>query len=102
MTGPLPELHTAELDEPTLGALLDDLERHTEVLEVQLKLSPGQHADTVGRGLREAWQLLRSGQVRGVQVRYRYQGGEWRDTLLRSGGHVRIVRMRTPDGLTDS
>ena len=101
MTGPLPELHGAELDDATLGAFLDDLESHAEVLEIQVKQGAHRHAEATPGTLREAWGLLRAGAARGVQIRYRYQGAEWRDTLLHAGGSTRIVRMRTPDGLTD-
>lgn len=92
MTEPLPELHQGELDEGTLRALFDDLERHTEVLDVLVKGAG--YANEAPVPLREAQAALTSGAVRGVQVRYRWDGAEWRDTLMRTAGGVRVVRMR--------
>ena len=39
---------------------------------------------------------LKAGDVRGVQLRYRYAGREWTDTVLRVPGGYRLVRMEVP------
>lgn len=96
MSEPLPVLHAGELDAATLAALFDDLETHAEVLDVLVKAGAGAHADTTPVPLREAQRRLGSGELRGIQIRYRYGGAEWRDTLLRSGNGVRVVRMEMP------
>ncbi len=92
----LPELQTGDLDAPTLAALFDDLERHTDVLDVLVKGSPTRHVSPTPIPLREAQALLAAGEVRGVQVRYRWQGAEWRDTLMQLPAVVRVVRMQMP------
>ncbi|MDP2304711.1 MAG: hypothetical protein Q8P18_01620 [Pseudomonadota bacterium] len=90
----LPDLHTAELDPPTFAALFDDLERHAEGLEVRIKGAATANAAEGTVSLREAQELLAGGAVRGVQIRYRYAGAEWTDTLLRSATSIRVVRMK--------
>lgn len=90
---PLPELHAAALDPGTLAALFDDLERAAEAVEVRLKGAAAGHAAAGAVPLREAERLLVEGRVRGVQVRYRWAGAAWCDTLLRGADGVRLVRM---------
>lgn len=99
---PLPDLHTADLDPATFAALFDDLERDAEVLDVLVKGAPTTHASEVPVTLREAQAMLAAGVVRGVQVRYRWEGAEWRDTLLRLPTTIRVVRMRMPDASMDT
>jgi hypothetical protein len=96
----LADLHTADLDAATLAALFDDLERHARVLDVTVKGGATTYASGAPVALRTAETLLRDGQARGVQIRYLWDGGEWRDTLLRLPTGVRVVRMRTPDAST--
>lgn len=95
MSEPLPELHQAVLDGPTLDALFADLAACTEVLDVQAKGSATAYAhDAAGLGaVREA---LLSGSVHAAQIRYRWRGEIWWDTLLRVPGGVRIVRRCAP------
>lgn len=93
---PLPDLHTSDLDAATFAALFDDLERHAEVLDVLVKGDARANASDVPVPLREAQAMLAAGVVRGVQIRYRWEGAEWRDTLLRLPTNIRIVRMRMP------
>lgn len=92
----LPDLHTAELDPPTFAALFDDLEAHAEDLDVRIKGEATGHAAAGPIPLREAQRLLAGGVVRGVQIRYRWAGVEWTDTLLRSPTSIRVVRMKVP------
>ncbi|MDP2316359.1 MAG: hypothetical protein Q8P41_25905 [Pseudomonadota bacterium] len=93
---PLPDLHTSDLDPAAFGALFDDLERHAEVLDVLVKGDAARRASDVPVPLREAQAMLAAGLVRGVQIRYRWDGAEWRDTLMRAPLAIRIVRMRMP------
>ncbi|GDX80743.1 hypothetical protein LBMAG42_25540 [Deltaproteobacteria bacterium] len=90
----LPELTVGALDAPTLAALFDDLNAHATVLDVITKGGPVQHSAGTQVPLREAQALLAEGRVRGVQVRYVWQGDEWRDTLLAAADGVRLVRMK--------
>ena len=39
-------------------------------------------------------QLLTQGRVQGVQLRYRYRGVEWWDTVMRTSDGYRLVRMQ--------
>lgn len=99
---PLPDLHTSDLDPVTFAALFDDLERHAEVLDVLVKGDARGHASDLPVPLREAQAMLAGGLVRGVQIRYRWAGAEWRDTLLRLPIAMRVVRMRMPDVSNDT
>lgn len=92
---PLSELRSALLDEATLGALVDDITRETEVLGVQVKGAPEALSEG-GGALAEAVVMLREGRVRAVQVRYRHRGVVWTDTLLRGPEGVRLVRVAMP------
>ncbi|MFO0561970.1 MAG: hypothetical protein U0269_28415 [Polyangiales bacterium] len=93
---PLPELETGELDEPTLDRLFDDIARDAQIVAVLLKGGAEVLAEGGGVTLAEAREKLRSRSVRGVQLRYRYGGEEWWDTLIAASDRVRIVRMRAP------
>ena len=92
----LPDLQEGMLDPATLDALLTDLEAHAEILDVITKGAAEQLADPYRTKLRVAVDALLTGLVRGVQVRYRYQKKEWRDTLIRVPEGVRIVRIEMP------
>ena len=98
----LPELTGAILDAATLDRLFADLEACTEILEIQVKTGArdmvGGGGGRAGPGLREARDMLASGSVRAVQIRYGYDGGTWCDTLMVLPQGVRLVRMRLEDG----
>lgn len=85
------------LDAPTLAALFNDLEAHANVLDVITKGGPVQQSPGTQIPLREAQALLAEGRVRGVQVRYVWEGEEWRDTLLATADGIRLVRMKRHD-----
>lgn len=92
----LPELTQAVLDPELLERYFDDLTRCVEVLGILPKQAAREYAgSTEGWGLAEAREAVRTGRIRGVQIRYLYQDAEWWDTLLcPQPGSVRIVRMR--------
>jgi hypothetical protein len=92
----LPILWKATLDDPMLDQLFTDLESAAEGLSVQVKGDPREYASTDPLTLDAARHRLRAGDVRGVQVRYRYDGREWTDTVLRVPGGYRLVRMEAP------
>ena len=94
---PLPELQDALLGPGELDALLADLASLAEGLEIILKGAATERA-IVGRDptLDDARAMLESGAVRGVQLRYSYEGTTWWDTLLRTPAGVRIVRIEAP------
>lgn len=90
----LPELLDQVIDEATLLTLVGDIEALTRVQEVLVKGAPADRAQTGALTPRQAVELLRTGQVRGVQIRYHHDGVDWLDTLMRTPAGTRVVRMR--------
>ena len=88
----LPPLYAAILDEGTLDQLFFDLEQGAEILRVVFK-SKAETADAAAPDLRAAHRALVEGRVLGVQIRYRFQGREWWDTLVRGAAGTRLVRV---------
>lgn len=93
---PLPDLETGELDEHTIDRLFDDIARDAQLVAVLIKGGAEVLAEGGGVSLSEAREKLRTRAVRGVQLRYRFGGEEWWDTLITTTDRVRIVRMRAP------
>lgn len=87
------ELNRAELDAATLTALFADIAACTTVNDVQIKGGIGEHARSGAATLEDACRLVQERQVRGVQIRYRYQDQDWCDTLLVTPRGVRLVRI---------
>jgi hypothetical protein len=94
--GALPQLQTAVLDAATLGQLFVDLQACAQVLDVLAKRGAEVRADEAPITLADAHRLLVQGAARGIQLRYLYDGAEWRDTLLAAGGAFRLCRMKMP------
>jgi hypothetical protein len=90
---PLPELQEALLDERTLDQLFFDVKHAAELLGVSFKGGEQERAASSGATLEQAREALREGWVLGVQLRYRFRGREWWDTLLRTDQGVRLVRI---------
>lgn len=82
-------LTTADLDPSTLAALFADLEALTEIDEVLIKGATTSHAGVAG--LAQARLALEHG-ARAIQIRYRWAGQAWLDTLMRTPDGVRLVR----------
>lgn len=91
---------TAELTEAMLEPALferyfEDLAQFAEVLAILPKRSAQEYSgNTSDWSLEQAREAVRTGSIRGVQIRYRYQDDEWWDTLLCLPTGVRIVRMK--------
>lgn len=90
---PLADLQDAILDPGTVTALFADLAGCTEVLGVLIKNGPTAPAPDGIIDLARGRDLLDAGSVRGIQIRYRYQGQEWWDTLMRTPLGIRLVRI---------
>jgi hypothetical protein len=90
----LPEMSDAVLDDDQLAALFRDLRQCVEVDEIVLRTGPGRADDAGQATLDDAESLLAEREVRGVQVRYRYDGANWMDTLMPVADGVRLVRIR--------
>lgn len=93
----LPDLQQSVLDPDTLAQLFTDLGSLTEILEVIPKaMAEGYVPESSTITLEEGRKMLLSGVVRGLQIRYNYQGSQWWDTLLPDAntGGFRIVRIQ--------
>jgi len=89
----LPQLSDTVIDEQTVDALFVDITACTQLLEVIVKRAAGYVGDD-RVSLDEARQLISDGAVRGVQIRYVYDGAQWWDTLMLTPAGIRIVRIR--------
>jgi hypothetical protein len=89
----LPELRDAVLDDAKVAELFRDYRRCVEVREILVKQGAGRVHDSPSPSLEQAEQLVSSRQVRGIQIRYRYQDQTWWDTLMPGPAGVRLVRI---------
>jgi hypothetical protein len=91
----LPELHSSSLDIAQVAQLLADIEACTELTEILPKFAAQQRVPaTASVTLAQAREWLATRAVRGLQLRYRYDGADWWDTLMEDGDRYRIVRIR--------
>ena len=91
---PLADLQDEIVDPERLGQLLFDIETQTELVEIRVKGGATAQASTGAGTLVAARTLLEGGSVLGVQLRYRWRGFEWWDTLLRSPAGIRLIRIQ--------
>ncbi len=91
----LPALHEGVLDDDGLRALFRDLEALATIDEVRLKHAADRRAADSARPA-DALQLLLDRGIRGVQLRYRYAGESWCDTILSTATGHRVVRLADP------
>lgn len=96
MSESLPELQDAEIDQPTLWRLADDLEAHAQWIEVRCKGGAAVRAGAGGTDLRVGLRALESGEIFGIQITYCFDGDIWRDTLMRTPQRFRLVRVQVP------
>jgi hypothetical protein len=89
----LPYVHDAALTKSELLTVVADIEAATEVLAVNVKQLRHAHSDQRPVTLRAALDQLLAGSITGVQIRYRYAGREFWDTLLCTQNAFRIVRI---------
>lgn len=94
-TPALPELHSSSLDDAQVAELLADIEACTKLTEILPKFAAQQRVpDMTSVTLAQAREWLATRAVRGLQLRYRYDGADWWDTLMQDGDRYRIVRIR--------
>mgnify|MGYP001357911529 CR=1 FL=1 len=92
---PLPELQQSLLDAETFDQLFRDIIACAEVAEILPKYTAeGYVPEGATLLLEEACAMLKRGELRGLQVRYRYQGADWWDTLMNTPAGLRLVRIR--------
>lgn len=89
----LPDVHEAFLDRETYESVLRDIATQTEVLDVLAKGASEEYAPEKDIGLDKARELFDAGIIRSFQMRYRWDGLEWRDTVMRTPEGVKIVRI---------
>lgn len=93
---PLPPLFTATLDREALTQLCFDLGQAAEVFAVLERGERGlvpKERGTTPEALTALVAGLLDGRVPAAQVRYRFAGDEWWDTLTATGAGVRLVRI---------
>lgn len=90
---PLPELHEQWLDGAMLETLFSDLAALGDGVEARLKGGAGIYAGPGEYDLATARGLWERGEARGLQIRYRWEGRAWLDTLFLTPEGVRLVRM---------
>lgn len=88
-----PELHQGLLDTETLAQYFRDLE-NAQVYEVLVKGAAERYAEDGDFDLERGRDLFLSGAVLGLQIRYRWNGDDWWDTLMQGAGGVRIIRVQ--------
>lgn len=94
-TPELPALHTTTLDVAQVEQLLTDIETCTESLDILPKYAArGAVPEAASVTLAQARELLLTRAVRGLQLRYRYDGADWWDTVMVVGDQFRVVRIR--------
>lgn len=85
----------ALLDEATTSQLFFDVAQAAELVDVVYKGPGARRADPVTAAstptLADAQRALASGHA--VQLRYRFGGEEWWDTLVRTTAGVRLIRI---------
>jgi len=87
-------LQNALLDASTIEQLFRDVELCTEVREIIPKFAAQGYVSEKSITLAQARDWLFDGQVRAVQLRYRYEGADWWDTIMSAQGSYRLVRIR--------
>jgi hypothetical protein len=92
----LPPLQRALLDEATLNQLFLDVAEAAELIDIAIKRGDEMHATEEPPSLEQARDALVRGKAFGVQLRYRYRGTEWWDTLMRTEAGVCLVRFERP------
>lgn len=91
----LPDLNMTLLDAPQVDQLFRDIELCAQITEIIPKFAArGYVPDTAAVTLPQARELLAARAVRGLQLRYRYEGADWWDTLMLVGNQFRLVRIR--------
>ncbi|MFB6264067.1 MAG: hypothetical protein ABEL76_10655 [Bradymonadaceae bacterium] len=91
-----PELCQSTLGDETLAKYFDDLEQVADIREIRVKAAARARADEKPTDLKDARRLLRSGEVRGIQLRYVWQQEAWWDTLMQTPEGVQITRVQPP------
>ena len=90
---PLPAMSDAILGREELAALFQDYRVCAADLQIQLKTGPGFVLPHRAPSLDDAEAMLLAGNVRGLQLRYRFGEQNWCDTLMPLPSGARLVRI---------
>lgn len=88
----LPEVLEAEWGNDQMIQLFADLQEAAEITHVQLRT----HKADQSTDLHTARDAFLCGQTRAIQIRYRYEGQHWGDTVLPGDPTTRIIRTILP------
>lgn len=91
---PVPLMTEGLIDAETLRQLAADLEAGVEVLGVREKEALGAQSTPDEVSLAGAIDRLLTRAGRAAQIRYRYAGQEWTDTIMAMKDGYRVVRCR--------
>jgi hypothetical protein len=83
----------AILGRDQLAALFDDYRACAADLQIQLKAGPGFALPHRAPSLDDAEAMLLAGNIRGLQLRYRFGEQNWCDTLMPLPSGARLVRI---------
>lgn len=90
-----PDVHEGFLDAQGLANWKRDLDVCAQVLEVRIKSrGPNSLGDDPSMTLDQALECLSDGAVGALQVRYRFEGDLWCDTILPEESGARVIRTR--------
>lgn len=91
-----PDLWQADWQPEQVLALFADLAMGADVQHVQIRC-PGEHGvDDRAATLGEAQAMFAEGQAQAIQIRYRFEGESWSDTIMPAPGHASVIRCRLP------
>ena len=90
----LAPLQMAVLDREKLTELFADIDALGEDVDIVVKRGRAHVGCQDKVSLASAMQLLTDGLVHGVQLRYRYRGSDWWDTLMATSEGYRLVRIQ--------
>lgn len=95
----LPDVYQGDLDQSSYLALLEDLRALPQV-EVSVKAGARSFVpERATISLDAAREALEAGEIRAVQVRYVFEGAIWIDTIVRTPGTLRLVRVQVHAGV---
>ena len=95
---PVPLLVEGVIDPATLRQLFADLAAAATDLLIREKGDPRGYAAAAELSPQAALDRLLSGATRAVQLRYRFDGHEWTDTVLAAPTGFRVLRCRHEAG----
>jgi len=89
---PVP-VHDAILDDATVDQLFFDIAHTTELIAVAAKPAHGLAPQPAADALWSAHRALQAHRISAVQLRYRFAGEEWWDTVMWTAAGIRLVRI---------